>query len=145
MNQYMENDELIQKVLSSIVSLSRRKTTESHAVYVMDSVLEKLKERHPLLEHVEVQDTTYLEEGKPVTIMTDVNTIPKQEVAQALQDVIMLTNTSLGRDAGYFFLKELSRLMGDNYISEMKDIGIDLNLMQLEQQIKEMEKTVMKE
>lgn len=140
----MENDELLDKVLSSIVSLSRRKTTESHAVYVMDSVIEKLKQRHPFLEHIEIQDTTYLEEGKSITIMREVNSISKHEVARAIYEIISTMNTSLGKDAGYFFLKELSRMMGDMYMSEMKNIGVDLNLMQLEKQVKEMEQTIMK-
>ncbi len=49
-------------------------------------------------------------------------------------------NESLGKDAGHFFIKEISRNIGDDYQSTIRNMGVDLSLMQLEHEITEMEK-----
>ena len=53
-------------------------------------------------------------------------------------------NTSLGKDAGHFFIKELRRNIGDNFSTIIEDMGVDLGLMQLEIEINDISKTISK-
>ncbi len=59
-------------------------------------------------------------------------------------DHIVTMNEMLGKDAGHFFIKEMSRSIGDEYYSTMGDMGVDLSLMQLEYEVSEMEKRLLK-
>lgn len=139
----MENSDVMRKVLMTMMTISGRKTTEGHAIYVMDSLIKKLENQFDFLRHVEVSDTRFLEEDVSITVMSDVDTISSTEVGKAIHEIIVTMNEMLGTDAGHFFIKELSRSIGDNYYTTIKDMGVDLSLMQLEFEVNEMEKRIL--
>jgi len=140
----IENNKLIKEVLNTIISISGRKTTQSHAVYILETTLKNLKARYTFLDTINVQDTTYLEDGEPISIMGEVNEIKAKEIGPAVKDLITTLNRSLGDDAGHFFLKELSHKLNDESVDALKNMGVDLDLMHLEQQITKMQKSIFK-
>jgi len=136
----LENSDVVKEVLTKMINISGRKTNKGHAVYVMDSSLKKLLKKYDFLKHIEVKDTRFLEDIDPIDVMKEIDSIPPNEVGKAINEVITTMDKSLGKDAGYFFIKELSRNIHDDYQTTIKDMGIDLSLMQLEREIKELEK-----
>ena len=140
----IENNKLIKEILNTIIDISGRKTTQSHAVYLLESTLKNLKDQYTFLDTINVQDTTYLEDGEPVSIMGEVNNIASKEIGIAVKDLITTLNRSLGDDAGHFFLKELSHKLNDESVDALKNMGVDLDLMHLEQQITKMQKSIFK-
>jgi len=140
----IENNKLIKEILNTIIDISGRKTTQSHAVYLLESTLKNLKDQYTFLDTINVQDTTYLEDGEPVSIMGEVNNIASKEIGIAVKDLITTLNRSLGDDAGHFFLKELSHKLNDESVDALKNMGVDLDIMHLEQQITKMEKNIFK-
>ncbi len=136
----IENSKIVEKVLTTLLRIVKRKTTEGYAVSVMDSLIKKLEINYNFLKHVEIKDTRFSESDIPITVMSDVNSIPPGEVGKAIQSIISTMNESLGKDVGHFFIKELSQNIGDEYDSVIKDMGVDLNLMQLEHEVSELEK-----
>ncbi len=144
MNILVENSELMQQILTTLLSISGRKTTPSHAVYVMESTIENLKKQYSFLNEVDVKDTTFIEEGEQVTVMTNVNEVSKNEFGSALKEILKNLTENLGKDAGHFFYKEISQKLSGESISTMRDFGIDLGLMQLEQTVSRMENTLLK-
>jgi len=139
----MENSEVIKEVLTKMINISGRKTNKGHAVYIMDSSLKKLLNKYDFLKHVEIKDTRFLEDVDPVSVMTDLDSVPQIEVGKAIHEIISTMNDSLGKDAGYFFIKELSRNIKDDYQTPIKNMGVDLSLMQLEREVKELEKRML--
>ena len=139
----MENSEVIKEVLTKMINISGRKTNKGHAVYIMDSSLKKLLNKYDFLKHVEIKDTRFLEDVDPVSVMTDLDSVPQIEVGKAINEIITTMNESLGKDAGYFFIKELSRNIKDDYQTPIKNMGVDLSLMQLEREVKELEKRML--
>jgi len=140
----VENSKIIKDVLSSIISISGRKTTQSHAIYLLDSTLNTLKKQYSFLEKINVKDTTYIEDGDQISIMSEINNVNEREMGPAVKDIITHLNLSLGEGAGHFFLKELSHKLDDGSIISLKNMGIDLDLMHLEKQISKMEKDIIK-
>lgn len=138
-----ENSDVIRHVLRTLVNISGRKTTEGHAVSIMDSLIKELEEEYDFLKHVEIRDTRFLEDDYSVSVMSDVDFISPGEVGKAIHDIIISMNKTLGKNAGHFLIKELSRNIGDNYRSIMEDMGIDLGLMQLEHEVTELENRIM--
>ena len=134
----------MEKVLTTLINISGRKTTEEHAVFVMDSLIKKLGGTYDFLKHVEVSDTRFLEDGVSFTVMSDVNSISPTEIGKAIHAIIVTMNEMMGRDAGHFFAKEISRSIGDEYYSTIGDMGVDLSLLQLEHEVNEMEKRLLK-
>jgi hypothetical protein len=140
----VENARLIKEVLKTLITISGRKTTQSHAVYLLETTLNKLRKQYSFLDTISVKDTTYLEDIDQITVMGEVNNIKSNEFGSAVKDIISQLNKSLGTDAGHFFLKEISQKLNDESISTLKDIGIDLDLMHLELQISKMEQDMLK-
>jgi hypothetical protein len=138
----MENSDLIKEVLTTMINISGRKTNKGHAVFVMDASLKKLMNKYDFLKNIEIVDTRFLENTDPVSVMSDIDDVSSDQVARAIQDIITTMDENLGKEAGYFFIKEISRNMKDEYQTTMRDIGVDLSLMQLEREIKEMEKRI---
>ena len=139
----IENSEIIRKVLNTLVSISSRKTTEGYAVSIMDTLIKRLEGTYEFLKHVEVSDTRFLEDDATISVMSDIDSVPSTEIGKAIHDIIVTMNESLGKDAGHFFIKEISRNIGDDYHSTIKDMGVDLGLMQLEHEVNELEKRVL--
>lgn len=140
----IENSEIMKKVLTTLINISGRKTTEGHALYIMDSLIKKLEGKYDFLKHIEVTDTRFMEDGAFINVMSDVNTVPTTEVGKAIHAIIVTMNEMLGQDAGHFFIKEISRNIGDEYYSTIEEMGIDLSLMQLEHEVGQMEKKLLK-
>lgn len=141
----IENSEIMKKVLTTLINISGRKTTEGHALFVMDSLIKKLEGTYDFLKHVEVTDTRFIEDGVFINVMSDVNSVPSTEVGKAIHAIIVTMNEMLGRDAGHFFIKEISRSIGDRYYSTIEEMGVDLSLMQLEHEVSQMEKKLLKD
>jgi len=138
----IENSEVMRKVLTTLINISGRKTTEGHAVFVMDSLIKKLEGTYDFLKHVEVTDTRFLEDGVFITVMSDLDSVSSTEVGKAIHSIIVTMDEMLGRDAGHFFMKEISRSIGDEYYSTISEMGVDLSLMQLEHEVTDMEKRI---
>ena len=140
----IENSELIKELLETMLSISGRKTTPSHATYVVESTIKTLKDQYSFLNDIGIQDTTFIEEGDQVTVMTNVNDISKNEFGSAIKDLLYGITESLGKDAGHFFFKEISQKLDEESLTTMRDYGVDLGLMQLEQTVSKMENTLLK-
>lgn len=139
-----KKEQVIKDVLNTILTISGRKTTQSHAIYLLGSTLKNLKKQYSFLNNISIKDTTYLEDTEPVTIMGNVNEIALNKMGPAVKDIIIHLNKSLGEEAGHFFLKELSQKLNDESVNALKEIGVDLDLMHLELQVSKMEKDIFK-
>ena len=140
----VDNSELLKDLLTNLVSISGRKTNQRHALFMLESTIEQLKKDYSFLENIDINDNIFDEDIEPITIMKDVDTVSYQKVGPALKDIILTLTNKLGTDAGHFFLKELSQKLDDRSITVMKDMGVDLYMLQLEKEILKMEKSVLK-
>lgn len=138
----VENSDVLKEVLSNLINISARKTNTTHAVLLMDSLIKNLGSKYSFLRDIKIKDTTFLEDANPVSIMSQVDDVSPSQVGMAIHDIISTMNTSLGKDAGYFFIKEFSRSIDDEYHSTMMDMGVDLGLMQLEREVNSMQKNL---
>lgn len=135
-----ENSEVMKHILNTLITLSSRKTTQGHAVTTMNNLIENLKNKYDFLKHIEVKDTQFSELDDPISVMSDINNIKSDNIGKALYDIIKNMNIALGRDAGFYFFKELRRNIGDDYSESIEDMGLDLGLMQLEFEVNEITK-----
>ena len=137
----IENSEVMRNVLTTLLKISNRKATGGDVAPTMGSLIKKLEEKYSFLEHVEIKDTRFLEAVDPITIMSDVNSVPPTEIGKAIHEIIYSMNESLGRDAGFYFIKEIGNRIGDDcYTTIRDDMGVNLNLMQMERDVSRMER-----
>ena len=134
----IENSEIVRYVLQKVIDISSRKTTQGHAVTTMNNSLKKLEEKYNFLKHVEIKDTRYIEMLDPISVMSDIDNVQINDVGKALYDIIKTINSSLGKNAGYFFIKELKNTIDEDVYTVLEEMGLDLGIMQLESEVEEM-------
>jgi len=135
-----EKSDVMKNVLKTLISISSRKTDLPYAVMAMEDLIKRLGEKYQFLKLVQINDDVYTEETTDfISVMSDINKISPTELGEAIHAIIALTNRQLGENAGHFFIKEIRNTLGDNYLSVMRDMGVDLGMMQLESEISKLE------
>jgi len=137
---HFENSEVVRHILQTLIRISSRKTTKGDAVSAMDELIKKLQDKYDFLKHVEIKDIRFMETEEPVTVMSDIDGVKSNDVGKALYDIIKTMNSSLGKEAGYFFIKELRNNIREDYYSTIEEMGLDFGVMQLEFEINEITK-----
>lgn len=141
MHLTIENSEVMRNVLTTLLKISNRRATGGDVTPTMSSLIKKLEEKYSFLEHVEIKDTRFLEAVEPITVMSSVNSVPPTEIGKAIYEIIYSMNESLGRGAGFYFIKEIGNRIGDDCYATIRDyMGVNLNLMQREWDASRMEK-----
>ncbi len=138
-----KKSELIKNVLRTLISISSRKTDLPYTMMTMEDLIKRLETRFRFLKHIQIKDDLYNEESSDmISVMADINTVPPSELGKALHSIIDSMNQSLGENAGHFFIKELRNTLSDEYLTVMRDMGVDLGLMQLESEINRLEREI---
>jgi hypothetical protein len=136
-----EKSEIIKSVLKTLISISSRKTDFPYAVMTMEDLIKRLEVKYSFLKNIQINDEVYNEETTDViSVMSDINNVSPTELGQAIHAIIESVNRKLGENAGHFFIKEIRNTLGDDYVSMMRDMGVDLGLMQLESEISRLER-----
>ena len=136
----LENSKVVEHILQTLINISSRKTTTGYAVTKINDLIKQLQGKYNFLRHIEINDTRYSEMTNPVTVMSEIDKVNSNDVGKALYDIIKTMNTALGKNAGHYFIRELKSNIGDYYTNMMEDMGVDLGLMQLENEVEDMKK-----
>lgn len=135
-----KRSDVIKNVLKTLISISSRKTDLPFAIMSIEELIKKLEIKYGFLRLIQINNDVYNEDTTDfISVMSDINTVPSSELGQALYAIIDMTNRRLGSNAGHFFIKEIRNKLSDDYLSVMKDMGVDLGLMQLESEISRLE------
>lgn len=136
----LENSKVVGHILKTLINISSRKTTVGFAISTMDDLIKKLTDKYDFLRHIEVKDTRFSESDDTISVMADINKIKSDKVGKALYDIIKTMNVALGKNAGHFFIRELRSNINDFCYTRVEDMGLDLGLMQLENEVDNMTK-----
>ena len=139
-----QNSTMVTEILNVLYKISKRKTTEGYTFILMNSIKEELQLKYPFLTKIRFKDIRFIEENNFIISDPKIENVPKKQVCYALRDVLKVMNEYLGRDAGPFFYKEISVKISDTVNETMQQYGIDLQIMQLEKEIQDLEKRIIK-
>jgi len=139
----LKKSDIMKNVLKTLISISSRKTDLPYTILTMDELMKRLETQYRFLKHIQINDDFYSEQtGDIISVMSDINTVPPTELGKALHSIIDSMNRSLGENAGHFFIKEIRNRLSDEYLISMRDMGVDLGLMQLESEIYRLEREI---
>jgi len=140
----LDKSDVIKNLLTNLITISGRKTDRGHAIITLDNVMKELENKYDFLKYVEIKDTRYIEDIDTIKVMPDINDVNPSEMGKALYDIITTMDSSLGENAGHFFIKELNNRLDDDNRTIINDMGVDLSIMQLEREVRDLEKTISK-
>ena len=127
----LEPADVTRQFLQTVIRIIGRKTSEEYAAVTIRNLLAALQQRYPFIRDMEIRDTRFLELESSVTVRDSLNTIDPKEIGQALKDLVKSVMKSLGKTAGYFFLREIREKIGVDYEDVLvKSMDVDLTLLQ---------------
>ena len=127
----LQNSDLIRNILKAVYITASRRTTPSFAIAVIGAITKTLEQRYNFLKNI-----TFFEDGRSedfIMINSKINSINSDKIAKAIENIVQIVYMDLREKAGFYFIKELIINAGENVISNLKDIGVDLELIQIQQ------------
>ncbi|RLF27324.1 MAG: hypothetical protein DRN05_05775 [Thermoplasmata archaeon] len=128
----LENTDVMKRLLQSMFDVISRRTSPGYAAVIIDSIFKKIVEKHNFLRYVDIKHSQYSEDIDVIEVDDKINSVAPQEMGQAIKDIISIIATALGKDADYYFIRELKESLGYDYESAIKDMGVDLDVMQFQ-------------
>jgi len=133
----VENSDIIKHTLISLIYVATSKTSQDYAWSSIKILLEDLKENYVFLKYIQIGDIENLENTiDDIIVHTDFNQVNQLELSESIQNLIDLLEKKLGKKAGYFFIREFRDILGEKYNQILKDIGVDLRLIELQKELK---------
>jgi hypothetical protein len=123
--------DVTRQFLQSIIGIIGRKTSEEYAAVTIRNLIKKLQPTYPFLQDIEIKNTRSLELESNVVVRDSLNTIHPKEVGMALKELEKIIMKTMGKNAGYFFIRETQEKIGIDYDTILvKTMDVDLTLMQ---------------
>ena len=131
----IDNSEILKHTLFSLIHAAALKTSDDYAWASVKKLVRELKDNHAFLNYICIGNISYLNYTiEDIKISTDINDIDPKEIGKAIQNIVDLVKKYLGEKAGYFFIQEFREILGDTYHSIIKKMGVDLRLVELQDQ-----------
>jgi hypothetical protein len=127
----LDTADVTQQFIETIIEIIGRKTSVEYAAIIIRNLLKKLQPAYPFLRDIEIKNTRSVEMEGTVSVKDELNAIPPKVVGRALKDLVTKIMNSLGKTAGYFFIRETREKIGiecDTIL--LKTMDVDLTLMQ---------------
>jgi predicted metal-dependent hydrolase len=133
----INNSDIIKKTLMALIIVATSKTSDDYAWSSVKTLIKELKSTYEFLKFVKIASMERINyKIDDIKVANNINNIDSLELGKALQDLIDLLKKRLGNRAGYFFLQEFKQTLGDRYHTIIKEIGVDLRLIDLQNQLK---------
>ena len=127
----LKNSDIVKGVLKALFAVTGRRTTQKFAAAVIGAILRTLEKRYDFIGNVYIlserdsQDIIY--------VASDINYVDPIRVGRAIETIIQVVYMDLKENAGLYFISEIKKNIGEEIITYLKDVGVDLELLQLQQ------------
>ncbi len=132
-----KNSVVAKHVFDAVFKVVGRRTLDSFAVQILKTTLEKLQKRYEFLTLITIHDDLFSEEGIHVTFDATFEEIEPTHLGEAIETLLRIIYLELidtiGNDVGLYFIKELKQHLGDEYIDELRDRGVQLERIESQQ------------
>jgi hypothetical protein len=133
----IKNSNLITRVFESLFKVVGRRTLDSFAIQILKTTVKKLETKFNFLNSVSIQADFFSEGGINATFDPSFDTIEPSRLGEAIDALIRVTHLELtetiDEDVGLYFITELKDHLGDSYVDELRNLGINFESIQTEQ------------
>jgi len=126
----LNNKELVECILKSTLNVVGRRTSDAYADFVINNSLKKLAKKYDLFKFVEIKKTEYNEFFDAINIKPEINGFEINLIGKAIKELMQNIVHSMGKNVGYYFIREIKESLSLEYDKIIKEIGVDLELLQ---------------
>ena len=133
---FIENSDIMKHTLASLLNIASSKTSVDYARSSLKNLLIDLEGNYDFLKYVNIKTLRQIENNiDAIDVESDMDCIRPKEVGRAIQELIDVLKIHLGEKAGYFFIKEFREDLGDEYHTYIRDLGVNLRIAELQEEI----------
>ena len=126
---------LITTILKSLYNVTSRRKSSKFAEDTIQEALSALKQDYDFLSNIKIENRKLTNEEFDVNLKSNIEKIPKAKLGGAIETLIRVICNDIGKDTGLYFITEMKQSFNPIIYDHLKDIGVDLNKIQIEQQI----------
>jgi len=127
----LTNVELTENVLNGLCEVVGRRISHNFAVSIIDTITKALESRFIFLKYIDFDKRP--DSNKIITASTKINSVEPLILGRALESIIKILLMDLKDNIGHYFINEFKKNTGDLTISNLKDLNVDLSLLQIQQ------------
>ncbi|MCK4825003.1 hypothetical protein KA005_55150, partial [bacterium] len=127
----VRQDLILKHVLMALIDVLREATSQSYAVFSVDTMLKKLDERYGYMKYVKIDSTRYSDGIDAVSVPSSIEEVSPIELARAIQKLVERATFSLGEEAGKEFIDRFKERLGKAYLNKIEQMGVNLHMVQL--------------
>src|SRR4030042_5970107 len=127
----IKNSELLRRMIKALYDTAGRRTYPSFAFSVIGAIIKTLEKKYDFLKFVNFHSGAAFDEL--ILIDPQVDYIDPFQVGKAIEVIVQVVYMDLHDKAGIFFIKELKDNAGDDVIARLREIGVDLEIIQIQQ------------
>lgn len=127
----LQNKELVGRILRSTIGVISRRTSEAYANIVVANTIKDIEEKYNFLQYIRINENRFDEIFDIIEIDDEINDFDIKEVGKAVLEFMKKITDTMGKSAGYYFLREIKEDLTYNYELTLKEIGLDLDYLQL--------------
>ncbi|UCF50013.1 MAG: hypothetical protein JSU91_00605 [Thermoplasmatales archaeon] len=127
----LSNADILENVMQGLFTTAGTKTSKKFAVAVINAITKALEQKYDFLKYVKFNIDG--ESDEFVNVSSDLNSIELISVGQAVEAIVKVIFMDFKDKAGLYFINEFKKNTGEDTISNLKDAGIDFELLQIQQ------------
>jgi hypothetical protein len=130
MDLEISNSDVIKRLSKSIIEVIGRRTSQSYAIAMLSKSIRAQEKKYSFLRFIEIKNIQYSEIENLVKTSQSLESIDPTKIGEALQVILKDIAYSMGKNIGFFFMREIKEKMGPKYQPILGEMGVDLNFMQ---------------
>jgi hypothetical protein len=129
----IKNSEVLGGILRTLYMVASRRTSQTFAATVIGAIIKTLEQNYDFLRYINIENPEFTNSEIVINISNDIDTVEPTKIGTAVEAIIRIVYMDLVGKTGLFFMKELKEQAGDQIITELRNFGVDLGLLQTEQ------------
>jgi len=135
----IKNSDVIRQTLFSLVCVAGSNSSDIFAWAVIKKLIRELGSSYDFLDYIEISNTENIQNTiNDIKISAEMDEIDSFEVGNAIQEIVDIFKDKMGVKAGYTFIKEFKNHLGEEYHTKIKEMGVDLRLIDLQDEISDL-------
>jgi len=123
----IKNSEVIENLIRVLTCLLKKILPEKQAVKTVTNSVRKLERNYDFLKYIEMGDTPNSEGFYAIKVLPDINNVFSVKMAEAIEKLIGEVSTSIVWDAKESFIESLENELGEEQLSRIKKMGVNLS------------------
>jgi len=129
----IKNSEVLGGILRTLYLVASRRTSQTFAATVIGAIIKTLEQNYEFLKYINIENPEYTNSEIIINISNEIETVEPSKIGIAVEAIIRIVYMDLVGKTGLFFMKELKEQAGEQVITELRNYGVNLALLQTEQ------------